>query len=63
MLKHEVEVLGDLNTKLSTEVTRLSAKASEVVDLRLKVASFCDDKERVEGEVARLKRQVEEAQT
>jgi Zn-dependent M32 family carboxypeptidase len=63
MLKCEVEVLGDENTKLSTEVTRLSAEALEVVDLRLKVASFRDDKERAEGEVSRLKRQVEEAQT
>jgi hypothetical protein len=62
-LKREVEVLGDENTKLSAEVTWLSAEASEVVDLRLKVASFREDKERAEGEVARLKRQVEEDQT
>jgi hypothetical protein len=48
-LKREVEVLGDENTMLSTEVTRLSAKASEVADLLLKVASFRDDKERAEG--------------
>jgi FtsZ-binding cell division protein ZapB len=61
-LKHEVEVLGDKNNKLSTEATRFSAEALEVADLRLKVASFRDDKERSEGEVARLKRQVEEAQ-
>jgi predicted translin family RNA/ssDNA-binding protein len=60
-LKCEVQVLGDENTKLSAEVTRLSTEASKVADLRLKVASFHDDKERAEGEVARLKRQVEEA--
>jgi chromosome segregation ATPase len=47
---------------LSAKVTRLSTEASEVADLRLKVASFRDDNERAEGEVARLKRQVEEAQ-
>jgi hypothetical protein len=62
MLKREVEVLGDENTKLSAEVSRLSGEASEVADLRLKLASFRDNKERAEGEVARLKRQVEEAQ-
>jgi outer membrane murein-binding lipoprotein Lpp len=62
-LKHEVEVLGDENTKLSTKVTRLSTEVSEVADLHLKVASFREDKERAEGEVARLKRQVEDAQT
>jgi hypothetical protein len=55
--------LGDKNNKLSAEVTRLSAEASEVVDLHLKVASFRDDKKRAEGKVAHLKRQVEEAQT
>jgi hypothetical protein len=48
--------LGDENTKLSAEVARLSAEASEVADLRLKVASFCEGKESAEGEVARLKR-------
>jgi Zn-dependent M32 family carboxypeptidase len=62
-LKHEVEVLVGENTKLSAEVARLSGEASEVVDLCLKVESFRDDKERAEGEVACLKRQVEEAQT
>jgi chromosome segregation ATPase len=62
-LKHEVEVSGDENTKLSAEVTRLSAETSKVTDLRMKVASFREDKERAEGKVARLKRQVEEAQT
>jgi hypothetical protein len=61
-LKCEVEVLGDKNTKLSAKVTRLSAQVLEVADLHLKVASFRDDKERAEGEVAHLKRQVEEAQ-
>jgi predicted nuclease with TOPRIM domain len=62
-LKREVEVLGDENTKLSAEVTRLSAEASEVADLHLKVASFHEGKKRAEGEVARLKMHVEEAQT
>jgi hypothetical protein len=62
-LKCEVVVLGDKNTKLSAEVTRLTAEALEVVDLHLKVASFREDKERAEGEVVHLKRQVEEAQT
>jgi cell division septum initiation protein DivIVA len=61
-LKYEVEVLVGQNAKLSTEVARLSSEASEVADLRLKVVSFRDNKERAEGEVARLKRQVEEAQ-
>jgi hypothetical protein len=42
-------------------VARLSAEALEVADLHLKVASFHDNKERAEGEVAHLKRQVEEA--
>jgi hypothetical protein len=63
MLKHEVKVLVGENTKLSAEVARLSGEASEVVDLRLMVASFRDDEERAKGEVAGLKRQVEEAQT
>jgi hypothetical protein len=62
-LKHEVQVLVGENAKLFAEVARLSGEASEVADLRLKVASFRDDKERAEGEVAHLKRQVEEAQT
>jgi hypothetical protein len=43
-LKREVEVLGDENIKFSAEVTRLSAEASEVADLHLKVASFHEGK-------------------
>jgi chromosome segregation ATPase len=55
-LKREVEVLESKKTKLSAEVSKLAS-------LRLEVNNLHGDREKAEGELARLRRQVEDAQT
>jgi chromosome segregation ATPase len=55
-LKQEVEVLESEKTKLSTKV-------SELASLRLEVNNLRGDKEKAEGELVHLRKQVEDAGT
>jgi DNA repair exonuclease SbcCD ATPase subunit len=55
-LKWEVEVL-------ESEKTKLSAEVFELARLHLEVNNLHGDREKVEGELARLRRQVEDART
>jgi chromosome segregation ATPase len=56
ILKREVEVL-------ESEKTKLSAEVFELASLRLEVNNLYGDREKAEGELARLRRQVEDART